>query len=172
MIMNNLFMIIGIVIFMAVYIAQGALQITDSMVRLASLADALLTPISWVGIIFFVVGLNGLRKIALPQKNYTMLSNRERKVLRYFGVTFLLTFALFCLAKTYNTITRILTPIAILTMLAYLFLAYKSTAIIKKYGRTKLYPITWLLLLFVPIANIITSIIVWRKNNSLLKKNE
>lgn len=156
---------------MAVYIAQGALQITNSIVRLASLADALLTPISWVGIIFFVVELNGLRKITVPPKNYTMVSNIERKVLRYFGATFLLTFALFSLAKAYNTIALILTPIAILTMLAYLFLAYKSTAIIKKYDRAKLYPITWLLLLFVPIANIISSIIIWRKNTILLKKN-
>lgn len=169
---NNLFMIIGIIIFMAVYIAQGALQITNSIVRLASLADTLLTPISWVGIIFFVVGLNGLRKISVSQEIYTKLSNREKKELRYFGATFLLTFALFGLAKTYNTIAWILTPIAILTMLAYLFLAYKSTAIIKKYGRTKVYPITWLLLLFVPIANIITSIIIWRKNTSLLKNNQ
>ena len=177
---NNLYMIIGIIIFIAVYIASRPTPETlertgmDSMGRgllfLAALADVLLTPISWIGIILFVVGINGLKKITVPEKNYTMISDKEKKVLRYFGATFLLTLALYTLLKVLNTFVLILAPIFILCMFTYLFLTYKSTAIIKKYGQTKLYPITWLLLLFVPIAHIVTPIIIWRKNNAILKK--
>lgn len=54
--------------------------------------------------------------------------------------------------------------------IAFFALGYQSAKILKKHGKTKIAPIFWLLLLFVPVVNLISAVILWIKNNNLLRE--
>lgn len=54
--------------------------------------------------------------------------------------------------------------------IAFFVLGYQSAKILKKHGKTKIAPIFWLLALFVPVVNLIPALILWMKNNRLLRE--
>lgn len=64
----------------------------------------------------------------------------------------------------------LLAIVTIIFAVGFFVLAYKSTKILLKYGKIKTRPVFWLILLFTPIVNFITAIIVWKKNHNLLKE--
>ena len=114
-----------------------------------------------------------------------MVNEAEKKTLGLFGYVFLviLGWQIFCIffgPRVTKYLDRSSFPVipgllfllvAAVFAISYFVLAYQSAKILKKHGKSKIAPIFWLLLLFVPIVNLITAVILWIKNNNLLRES-
>ena len=79
---------------------------------------------------------------------------------------------LFILLQSPLPILVIILCIVLITFyISFYVLYYQSAGILKKHGKTKIAPIFWLLLLFMPAGlHLIPAVILWIKNNNLLRE--
>lgn len=177
-------LIVGAVLIIWSLIANLSYVIQNARSNIVIL-DAILTPIGIVGLVLLILGFIWLKREdkkigeqnSDSKKKVIMLTEKEKKILKYFGPTFLLVIGLAAVFRVINSpnfpeaFVLILSPIVLICIIFYFVLGYKSAFLLRKCGKSKLHPIFWFLLLFLPISNIVTPIVLWVRNNKLLKEN-
>ncbi|MDD5595560.1 MAG: tetratricopeptide repeat protein [Candidatus Omnitrophica bacterium] len=112
-----------------------------------------------------------------------MLNEKEKKTLKSFGFLYLaflgiLIFSIFLKRGIWKTVSPALSPILVLVLLVFVLYVtgffvvfYKSAGILRKYNKTKLAPIVWLVLYFIPLIGWIIPVALWYKSIKLLKED-